>query len=66
MKMELPLKRIDAVIGESYELDSVTYLVVDSTMLYDMVANEEDVTKVVTSKVYDMSIYSEVILLTIF
>jgi surface protein len=46
---------IDAVIGESYELDSVTYLVVDSTMLYDMVAEEEDVTKVVTTNVTDMN-----------
>ena len=40
--MELPLKQdIDAVIGESYELDSVTYLVVDSTMLYDMLAEQD-------------------------
>ena len=31
--------------NESYQLDSITYLVVDSTMLYDMVANDEDVTK---------------------
>ena len=45
----------DAVIGESYELDSVTYLVVDSTILYDMVAEEEDVTKVVTTNITDMS-----------
>ena len=30
-----------AVVGESYELDSVTYLVVDSTMLYQMVAEEK-------------------------
>ena len=44
----------DAVVGESYELDSVTYLVVDSTMLYDMVANEEDVTKVITTNVTTM------------
>ena len=45
---------IDAVVGESYELDGVSYLVVDSTMLYDMVVNDEDVTKVVTSKVTNM------------
>ena len=45
----------DAVIGESYELDGVSYLVVDSTMLYTMVANYEDVTKVITTNVTDMS-----------
>ena len=44
----------DAVIGESYELSGVSYLVVDSAMLYEMVAEEEDVTKVVTSKVTNM------------
>ena len=46
---------IDAVVGESYELDNVTYIVVDSTMLYDMVENSIDVTKVVTTNVTDMS-----------
>ena len=46
---------IDAVIGESYELDSVTYLVVDLTMLYDMLANSIDVTKVVTTNVTEMN-----------
>ena len=45
----------DAVIGESYELDGVSYLVVDSTMLYTMVVNDEDVTKVITTNVTDMS-----------
>ena len=55
----------DAVVGESYELGGVSYLVVDSTMLYDMVAymysiltfvpEEEDVIKVVTSRVSNMS-----------
>ena len=45
----------DAVIGESYELDGVSYLVVDSTMLYTMVANDEDVTKLITTNVTDMS-----------
>ena len=55
MKMELQLKRLnDAVVGESYVLDSVSYLVVDSAMLYQMVANEEDLTKVVTSNVTNM------------
>ena len=46
---------IDAVVGESYELDNVTYIVVDSMMLYDMVENSIDVTKVVTTNVTDMS-----------
>ena len=44
----------NAIIGESYGLDGVSYLVVDSTMLYDMVASEEDVTKVVTTNVTNM------------
>ena len=43
-----------AVIGESYPLGGISYLVVDSTMLYKMVANDEDVTKVVTSNVTNM------------
>ena len=43
-----------AVTGESYELNSLSYLVVDSTMLYDMVANNEDVTKVVTTNLTNM------------
>ena len=43
-----------AVTGESYELDSLSYLVVDSTMLYDMVANNEDVKKVVTTNLTNM------------
>ena len=45
----------DAVIGESYELIGVSYLVVDSTMLRDMIAEGEDVTKVVTTNVTNMS-----------
>ena len=45
----------DAVIGESYELDSVTYLIVDSTMLYQMINDSLDVTKIITSFVTDMS-----------
>jgi hypothetical protein len=44
----------NAVIGESYDLDGVSYLVVDSALLYDMVANEEDVTKIVTTNITDM------------
>ena len=43
------------MIGESYELDGDGYLVVDSTMLYNMVVEEEDVTKVVTANVRNMS-----------
>ncbi len=46
--------RENAVIGESYDLDGVSYLVVDSALLYDMVANEEDVTKIVTTNISDM------------
>ena len=46
--------RENAVIGESYDLDGVSYLVVDSALLYDMVANEEDVTKIVTTNITDM------------
>ena len=36
-------------------INGVTYTVVDEAMLREMVANEEDVTKVVTTKVTDMS-----------
>ena len=46
---------IDAVVGESYELDGVSYLVVDSTLLYDMVVENLDITKVVTTNVTNMS-----------
>ena len=45
----------DAVVGESYDLDSVSYLVVNSAMLSQMVANEGDVTKVVTSRVSNIT-----------
>ena len=45
----------DAVVGESYDLDSVSYLVVDSAMLYQMVVDGLDVTKVVTTSVSNMS-----------
>mgnify|MGYP000038182321 CR=1 FL=1 len=40
-----------AVVGESYELDSVSYLVVDNDLLYQMITDENDITKVVTSNV---------------
>jgi len=40
---------VDAVIGNSYELDDVSYLVVDEDLLRQMIAEGGDVTKVVTS-----------------
>ena len=45
----------NAVIGESYVLDGVSYLIVDSTMLYQMINDSLDVTKIITSFVTDMS-----------
>ena len=45
----------DAVIGENYELDGINYLVVDYSTLKKMVSDDEDVTKVVTSKVTGMA-----------
>jgi surface protein len=44
----------DAVIGNSYELGGVSYLVVDRNLLYNMTDNEEDVTKVITTNVTDV------------
>ena len=44
-----------AEVGDVWELDGKEYLIVDETMLRSMVANDEDVTKVITSKVVDMS-----------
>ena len=44
-----------AVIGESYELDGISYLIVDSTMLYQMTNDSLDVTNVITSFATDMS-----------
>ena len=43
-----------AIVGESYELDGVSYLIVDKDLLAQMIADEEDVTKVVTSRITDM------------
>jgi len=45
--------RDNAVVGESYKLtnDGDSYKVVDETMLREMIANDEDVSKVVTSLV---------------
>ena len=45
----------DANIGDTGVIDGVTYTVVDETMLRVMVANEEDVTKVVTTLITDMT-----------
>ncbi|MDB4603206.1 BspA family leucine-rich repeat surface protein, partial [Cyclobacteriaceae bacterium] len=45
----------EAIIGEEYELNGQKYKVVDEETLREMVENEEDVTKVVTSRVTDMS-----------
>ena len=44
-----------AVIGEKYEFNGEQYLFVDEEMLREMVKNGEDVTKVVTSAVTNMS-----------
>ena len=44
-----------AVVGESYELNGVSYLIVDETILKAMVTAGEDVTKVVTTNVTDMT-----------
>ena len=43
-----------ASVGDTGVVNGVTYTVVDEAMLRAMVANEEDVTKVVTTKVTDM------------
>ena len=45
----------DANVGDTGEINGVNYTVVDEAMLRAMVANEEDVTKVVTTFVTDMS-----------
>jgi surface protein len=45
----------DASVGDTGVIDGVTYTVVDEAMLRDMVANEEDVTKAVTTRVTDMT-----------
>jgi uncharacterized repeat protein (TIGR02543 family) len=47
----------NAVVGESYRLsnDGDSYKVVDESMLREMVANDEDMTKVVTTRVTNMN-----------
>ncbi|MDB4603704.1 BspA family leucine-rich repeat surface protein, partial [Cyclobacteriaceae bacterium] len=44
----------DAEIGSNYNLNGVEYLVVDSTILFQMVANDEDLTKIVTTKLTNL------------
>ena len=48
-------ENVHLIAGKSYVLNEKIYLVVDSTMLYEMVANDDDITKVVTTYVKDMS-----------
>ena len=43
-----------AEVGDVWELDGEKYLIVNEAMLRSMVANDEDITKVVTSKVGNM------------
>ena len=45
-----------ASVGDTGVINGVTYTVVDEAMLRAMVANEEDVTKVVTTKVTNMEV----------
>ncbi|MDA9907282.1 BspA family leucine-rich repeat surface protein [Flavobacteriaceae bacterium] len=45
----------DANLGDTGVIGGITYTVVDETILRELVANEADVTQVVTSKVTDMS-----------
>jgi surface protein len=44
----------NALVGESYGLNGINYLVVDSAILYKMVDENEDVSKVVTTKITRM------------
>ena len=44
-----------ANVGDTGVVNGVTYTVVDEEMLREMIANQEDVTKAVTTKVTDMS-----------
>jgi surface protein len=45
----------DAIVGDTGVINGITYTVVDENTLREMVADERDVTKVVTTKVTDMS-----------
>ena len=44
-----------ANVGDTGVIEGITYTVVDEAILRELVANEADVTQVVTSKVTDMS-----------
>jgi len=44
----------DANVGDTGEINGVTYTVVDEAMLREMIADEEDVTTVITTKVTNM------------
>ena len=44
----------NAVNGESYELDGISYLVVDSAILYKMAEGNENVENVVTTNITNM------------
>jgi len=49
-----------AIIGDTQELNGETYKVVDESLLRDMVTNDEDVSKVVTTRVENMkSLFSQ-------
>ena len=45
----------EAVVGGEYELNGEKYKVVDEKMLREMVKNDEDITKVVTTRVTNMA-----------
>ena len=45
----------DANVGDTGVVNGITYTVVDEAMLREMVGNEEDVTKVATTRVTDMN-----------
>ncbi len=43
------------IIGKSYKMDGKSYLIVDSTMLYNMIKDSADVTQVITTLITNMS-----------
>ena len=45
-----------AEVGDTAEIDGVTYTIVDEATLRQMIAEEEDITKVVTTLVTDMKL----------
>ena len=44
----------NAVIGENYELNGISYLIVDKDLLAQMIVEEKDITNVITSRLTDM------------